>query len=107
MVLLSIGCLITRTYVELLVHKLETILEDNMKIFLLAAALFVCAPSFAGKIDTVKDTVKNSCKLELDDTTALELVKKAYLTCTPGSDVEVKGCKIKCLKENAGAVVGG
>ncbi len=79
-----------------------------MKNLMMVLALTLIAlPSFAGKVETVKETVKKACSKDLDDKAALDAVKKAFLSCTPGSEVEIDGCKIKCLKENAGAVVGG
>lgn len=71
-------------------------------------AAFLCQPAFAGKIEDVKTEVKKICSKDVDDKEALGLVKKAFLTCTPGQDVDVAGdCRIKCLKQNTGAVVGG
>lgn len=78
-----------------------------LRIMFVLAALLATSPSHAGRIETVKETVKNTCNKEVDDKTALDLVKKAFLSCTPGQDVDAGGCKIKCLKENSGAVVGG
>ncbi|PWU12254.1 MAG: hypothetical protein C5B49_16620 [Bdellovibrio sp.] len=68
---------------------------------------FLASTARAGKVDQVREAVKNSCqKRELKENEILEAVLKAF-DCTPGTEVQVVvECKIKCLRENAGNVVG-
>jgi hypothetical protein len=74
----------------------------------LVASLFMTQPAHAGKLEVVKDIVKSACRKDVDDNQALRLVKKVYLTCISGQDIEVEdGCKIKCLRENTGSIIGG
>ncbi len=67
--------------------------------------LSVCSPAFSGKIDQVKEAVKNTCQKELPDADVMDAVLKAF-DCTAGTQVKLAICPIKCLKENSGNVVG-
>jgi hypothetical protein len=62
--------------------------------------------AFAGKVEDVMAEVKKSCSKDIPKEDALRLVKNLYLACVPGDKVDVDGCKVSCLKENSGAVVG-
>lgn len=76
-------------------------------IAMMAMMLVLLSPSaYAGKVDEVKKAVKDTCGKELPSAEILDAVLKAY-DCTPASDVAVGDCKIKCLKEAGGNVVGG
>ena len=80
-----------------------------MKIFVVVvAAVLSCAGNlaFAGKVEDVQAEVKKSCAKDLPKEDALRLVKNLFLSCVPGDKVDVDGCKVACLKENSGAVVG-
>lgn len=68
--------------------------------------MFFSQQAYAGKIDDVKNAVKEKCKTELAQDQVLESVIKAF-DCTEGSDVKIGSCTIKCLKASAGNVVGG
>lgn len=70
------------------------------------AVTIVIQPSFAGKVEDVQAAVKAACAKDLPSADALRLVKDLFLSCTPGTQVDAGGCQVKCLKENAGAVVG-
>ena len=61
---------------------------------------------FAGKVEDVQAAVKKSCSKDIPNDEALRLVKNLFLACVPGDKVDVDGCKVDCLKSNAGAVVG-
>lgn len=74
--------------------------------FISMTLIFFSMQAFAGKIDDVKNAVKEKCKTELAQDQVLESVIKAF-DCTEGSDVKIGSCTIKCLKANAGNVVGG
>ena len=63
--------------------------------------------AFAGKIEDVQAAVKKACSKDMEQADALKKVKDLFLTCVPGSKVDVDGCAVPCLKENSGAVVGG
>lgn len=81
----------------------KTMLYRFAIVFLIS--LIVGQNSYGGKIDQVKVAVKSACNKDLGDTEIMESVIKAF-DCTSGTDVTVTGCKIKCLKENSGSVVG-
>lgn len=81
-----------------------------MKKFGMALSLFVVLAgpqAFAGKVEEVQTAVKNACSKDMDSGAALKKVKDLFLTCVPGSKVDVDGCAVPCLKQNSGAVVGG
>lgn len=63
--------------------------------------------AFAGKIEQVQEAMKKACSKDVSQDDALKKVKDLFLTCVPGSKVDVDGCAVQCLKENSGAVVGG
>lgn len=61
----------------------------------------------AGKVEDVQKAVKAECSKDVDNSAALRMVKSLFLDCVPGSKVDVPdACKMTCLKQNAGAVVG-
>lgn len=62
--------------------------------------------AFAGKVEDVQAEVKKACGKDLPKEDALRMVKNLFLSCVPGDKVDVDGCKVSCLKENSGAVVG-
>lgn len=68
---------------------------------------FAGSTAFAGKVEEVQAAVKTSCSKDIDQGDALKKVKDLFLTCVPGSKVDVDGCSVPCLKQNSGAVVGG
>lgn len=79
-----------------------------MRITLATLALFaLCNPAFAGKAEDITIAAKESCGKEVTKAQAMTLMKQVFLTCKSGSSVDIGGCQIKCMKENAGAVVGG
>jgi hypothetical protein len=87
----------------------------------------VAQPVQQGKVEVLQEIVRSSCAKSLDTGEALKLVKKVYLTCVSGDEIEVdsqlgrsiegsllqkkqnedRACKIKCLRVNAGTVIGG
>jgi hypothetical protein len=73
-------------------------------------ALFVGAligsVAHAGKVESVQEAVKKACGKDVASDEALRLVKNLFLSCTPGTKVDIDGCQVACLKENSGAVVG-
>ncbi len=58
------------------------------------------------KVEAVQKEVTKACGKELGKDEALRMVKNLFLSCVPGDKVDVEGCKVNCLKENSGAVVG-
>lgn len=77
------------------------------KILIVSAVLALSTPAFAGKADDIAGAAKAGCGKEVTKAQALKLIKKVFLTCKSGSQVDIGGCQIKCMKENTGAVVGG
>ena len=73
---------------------------------LVIAAALLSSTAHAGKVESVQEAVKKACSKDVPGDEALRLVKNLFLSCVPGSKVDVDGCKVDCLKENAGAVVG-
>ncbi|WP_413583378.1 hypothetical protein [Bdellovibrio sp. HCB288] len=59
-----------------------------------------------GKVELVQAAVKKACSKDMANDEALRQVKNLFLSCVPGDKVDVDGCKVPCLKENSGAVVG-
>lgn len=78
------------------------------KLLFIAACVvaFTSMNAHAGKVEDVQAAVKNACQKDVDKAEALRLVKDLFLSCTPGTKVDVAGCSVQCLKDNAGAVVG-
>jgi hypothetical protein len=77
-----------------------------ISISLLMTAALSSVPAYAGKVESVQEAIKKSCSKDVPSDEALRLVKSLFSSCVPGSKVEVDGCKVDCLKENSGAVVG-
>lgn len=59
-----------------------------------------------GKVDSVKLAMKKNCNKDVQNEEALRLVRTLYLSCIPGENIEVEGCKVTCLKENVGTILG-
>lgn len=79
----------------------------NWVMLTLSVLLLVSGRCFAeGKVEAVQAAVKKSCSKDIANDEALRLVKSLFLSCVPGDKVDVDGCKVACLKENSGAVVG-
>lgn len=81
-----------------------------MKKFIMVSALLpimlIGNMAFAGKVEDVQAEVKKACGKDLPKEDALRNVKNLFLSCVPGDKVDIDGCKVSCLKENSGAVVG-
>lgn len=78
----------------------------TVSVSLLLAAALLSAPAHAGKVESVQEAMKKACSKDVPNDEALRLVKNLFLSCVPGSKVDIDGCKVDCLKENSGAVVG-
>ena len=76
-------------------------------VFLMGAACLMASPAHAGKVEDVQAAVKKACGKDVANGDALRLVKALFLSCNKGDKVDADGCQVECLKENAGAVVGG
>lgn len=70
-----------------------------------ATGAYLCPPAQAGKLDQVKKVVREACRKEIPDEELMEAVLAAF-DCTPGTDVKVAECKIRCQKQGDGKVVG-
>ena len=77
------------------------------KTLLVAAVLCFSTAVYASKANDIASAAQESCGKEISKSQALKLIKKVFLTCKSGSQVDIGGCQIKCMKENTGAVVGG
>lgn len=79
-----------------------------MKRLALSALLLTmtCSTSWAGKAEEVQENIKKVCGKEIAQDEALRLVKNLFLSCAPGQKVDINGCQVPCMKNNAGAVVG-
>lgn len=73
---------------------------------LLFFAIGCSSLAIAGKLENVQKVVKEQCHLEIPADEALKKVRDLYLTCVPGTKVSFDECKINCLRENAGVVMG-
>ena len=79
----------------------------NWVVVTLSICALLSGKAFAdGKVESVQAAVKKACSKDVPGDEALRLVKSLYLSCVPGDKVDVDGCKVACLKENSGAVVG-
>lgn len=73
----------------------------------LTAVVMLSGKAFAqSKVEAVQTAVKKACSKDMASDEALRQVKNLFLSCVPGDKVDVDGCKVPCLKENSGAVVG-
>ncbi|WP_235046232.1 hypothetical protein [Bdellovibrio bacteriovorus] len=65
------------------------------------------ASAYAGKVESIQEVIVQECKKKISYEEALSLIRPLYLTCVPGTKVTVyDSCQVKCLKSNAGAVIG-
>lgn len=69
--------------------------------------LLISGPLFASKMQRIQDAVKTKCSKDLPKPAAMKAVKAVFNSCVPGTEVNVDGCSIKCLKSNDGVSVGG
>jgi len=71
--------------------------------------LLMSSLAHAGKVEDVQGAFKSApgCGKDIPGDVALRLVKDLFMSCTPDTDVDVEGCKVKCLKKNEGKVTGG
>jgi len=76
-----------------------------LKVIVVLALLAWPGRASAGKVDNVKNAVRDACKQEIPIESMVTAVVRAY-DCEPGQDVTIAGCKIKCLKSAGGNVVG-
>lgn len=77
------------------------------KIALIALLCSFYAPtSWGGKAEEVQESIKKVCGKDIAQDEALRLVKNLFLSCAPGQKVDINGCQVPCMKNNAGAVVG-
>jgi hypothetical protein len=71
----------------------------------LTAWLWAPTEAWAGKLENVKKAVKDKCNKEIPPDLQVSAAIRAY-DCEPEQTVTIVGCKITCLKENDGNVVG-
>ena len=75
-----------------------------LKLTLVGLALIIGTTAQAGKVDQVKQAVKNTCQKDIPDGEVMDAVLKSF-DCSSGADVKLQVCTIKCLKDS-GNVVG-
>ena len=81
-------------------------MKTHGRVLFLISLLFLTSTGFAGgRVQKVQEEVKKQCNKDISESDALRLAKALFI-CTPGQNVDVDGCQVKCLKDNAGAVVG-
>lgn len=74
---------------------------------ILSVVLLWSLPANAGKVESIQELLMETCKKKVSYEQALALIRPLYLTCVPGTKVKFgEDCLVKCLKPNAGAVIG-
>lgn len=74
---------------------------------LLLLSGIVSFPAYAGKAQDIVAEIKTSCGKDIEKEAALRLIKKLYVTCAPGSMVDLEdGCRVKCKRERGSGVLG-
>jgi hypothetical protein len=74
-------------------------------VIILGLTVFHFPQAHAGKVATVKQAVKDKCNKDIPVDILLASVVRAY-DCQPNEEVTIASCKIKCLKDDSGNVVG-
>jgi len=72
---------------------------------LLLGSLLIPGEVSAGKVDDVKKVVREKCGKEIPPELLMSAAVRAY-NCEPDQDVTILNCKIKCLNNQDGNVVG-
>jgi hypothetical protein len=76
-------------------------------VLLVGCLAILAMPAAAGKIEDIIAAVKKECGRDMTKEEAVRGVKSVYVTCTPGGMAELEGgCRIKCLKQSGGGVLG-
>lgn len=90
-----------------LLHKSLSYLFMKTIFVVFLIGLFV-SPAYAGKVETLRKEIASSCgKVDLNRKDLIKLVRKSYLACRPGNNVQVTdSCQISCLRRNQGNVIG-
>jgi hypothetical protein len=57
-------------------------------------------------VDDVQKAVKAACGKDIPQDEALRVMKDLMLSCSKGDKVDVSGCKVDCLNDKGGAVMG-
>jgi hypothetical protein len=71
----------------------------------LGLTFYPLPPAFAGKVDSLKQAVKEKCNKTIPVEVLRDSVVRAY-DCQPDQEITVAACKIRCLKGGSGNVVG-
>lgn len=77
----------------------------NLRVFGYAVIL-AALPARADKIESIQKAMHEHCNQKVSSKRALTLIRPLYLTCVPGTQVQIGNCDMKCLKNNAGSVLG-
>jgi len=92
------------------ITKEDDLMKATSSALLIGALVFASLVSKAedDKIGTIKKAVAAACGgKSVDDSEAkTRYLKELYVKCNSGDKVDMDGCKISCLKGNAGAVAG-
>jgi hypothetical protein len=82
-------------------------MKRRLRVLLICCLGILASPVSAGKIDDIVAAVKAECKKDLTKEEAVRAMKSVFVTCTPGGMVDLDGsCRIKCLKQSGGGVLG-
>lgn len=76
-------------------------------VFVMSVLMLGPTSAYAGKVESIQEVIDKECRKKISYEAALSLIRPLYLTCVPGTKVTVyDSCQVKCLKSNAGAVIG-
>jgi hypothetical protein len=82
-------------------------MKRRLQILLICCLGLLASPASAGKLEDIIAAVKKECGKELTREEALRAMKSVFVICTPGELVDLDGgCRIKCLKQSDGRVLG-
>ncbi len=78
-----------------------------LSVFMTITVVLGPTSAYAGKVESIQEVIEKECKKKISYEEALSMIRPLYLTCVPGTKVTVyEICQVKCLKSNAGAVIG-
>ena len=82
-------------------------MKRRLQVLLVCCLGMLAMPASAGKIEDIIAAVKRDCGRDMTKEEAVRAVKSVYVACTPGGMVDLDGgCRIKCLKQSGGGVLG-
>ena len=85
---------------------MNSVLVRSLMMLKVTAILFCSSVAHADKIDSIQKAMRDECHQKVNSQKALTLIRPLYLTCVPGTKVQVGTCDVKCLKHNSGVILG-